>query len=399
MFTVGTSFVKARFTYRYRFYDYIFHLKLNVMKARITVYTPVVLFIAALFAFGTPANAQRRTTRTTVVTKKSEEKSSSDNGRKKVEEKKEVKKETIRSESSRRSTPAPKREATPARPANRSSAKPAPAGNQQRSRQPAVPAPTKKTVPQRQPVKQNAPQRRNPANNKEVRSNISIQKNNQPLNPPANPRTRVEHNRTVYRVNPGENRYKPEKGYKGGNNNWSVKQATYHIHYTGRDDHYYRHYDHRRYRHWDPVWESYLWSVNSWRDYYSGYHPQSYRFSKHYYIHPVYGHVLRKFTYKPVYFVHNNIRYYNYNGHFFRHFKGVGYVLADMPYGIVFKKLPAGYDRVYINGYLYFRVGNLFLESTPGGFALIHYPERYYSLDADYYNGGYYSPVDFTIHF
>jgi hypothetical protein len=150
--------------------------------------------------------------------------------------------------------------------------------------------------------------------------------------------------------------------------------------------------------HWNHTWEAYSWNVNSWRDYYSGYHPYSYKFHRHYYFHPGYGHVVRKFGYRPDYFVHNNVRYYNYNGHFFRHFPGVGYVLVDMPYGLVFQKLPRNVERAYINGYLYFRVGNLFFEKNPYGYALIHYPERYYALDNDYYNGGYYREVDYYFH-
>lgn len=219
------------------------------------------------------------------------------------------------------------------------------------------------------------------------------------INKLENPRARAEHNRTVYRVNPKDNRYKPVRNFKGHNSHWSAKQASYHVHHSRRDADFYRNYDHRKYRHWDPVWEHYRWNVSSWRDYYSGYHPHSYRYLKHYFYHPAYGHVIKKFSYKPAYFVHNNVRYYNYNGHFFRQFKGVGYVLVDMPYGLVFKKLPSGYERVYINGFLYFRVGNLFFESNPAGYALIHYPERYFALDSKYYNEGYYRSADFTIHF
>ena len=66
-----------------------------------------------------------------------------------------------------------------------------------------------------------------------------------------------------------------------------------------------------------------------------------------------------------------------------------------MPYGVVFQKLPSGYEKVYINGFLYFRVDNLYFEANPNGFALIHYPERYHSLESSYYNGGYYQSVDY----
>ena len=60
-----------------------------------------------------------------------------------------------------------------------------------------------------------------------------------------------------------------------------------------------------------------------------------------------------------------------------------------MPFGFSFEYLPYGYERVYINGYMYFRIGNLFFESSAYGFRLVHYPDRYYAFNDDYYNNGY----------
>ena len=60
-----------------------------------------------------------------------------------------------------------------------------------------------------------------------------------------------------------------------------------------------------------------------------------------------------------------------------------------MPFGMTFAYLPNSYERVNINGYLYFRVGNLFFEYTNYGFQLVHYPERYYAYNDGYYNEGY----------
>jgi len=88
-----------------------------------------------------------------------------------------------------------------------------------------------------------------------------------------------------------------------------------------------------------------------------------------------------------------------YDGHFFRYHRGIGYVLADMPYGIVFEHLPMSYERVYINGYLYFRVGNLFFEMTNYGFRLVHYPERYFAYDDGYHNDGYYYEDDYYYYY
>lgn len=212
------------------------------------------------------------------------------------------------------------------------------------------------------------------------------------------PRARKEHNQKLYRVDNKDSRYVAAKNFKGNKYHWNAGYAKHHVHYKEHNESYYRNFNYKKHLHWNRHWETYSWNINSWRDYYNGYHPYSYRFQKHYFYHPAYGHVVRKFGKRPDYFVHNNVRYYNYNGHFFRHFPGVGYVLADMPYGLVFQKLPRYAERVYINGFLYFRVGNLFFENNPHGFALIHYPERYYALDSDFYNGGYYREVDFYIY-
>ncbi len=111
----------------------------------------------------------------------------------------------------------------------------------------------------------------------------------------------------------------------------------------------------------------------------------SFRFHTNYYYHPYYGHVISRFVSRPYLFMHNRHRYYSIDGHFFRYEPGIGYVLVDMPYGYTFDFLPQGYQTVFINGYVYFRVGNLFFEYTDYGFSLVHYPERYYAYDDDYY--------------
>ena len=68
--------------------------------------------------------------------------------------------------------------------------------------------------------------------------------------------------------------------------------------------------------------------------------------------------------------------------------------MVDIPFGMVFDQLPYGYERVYINGFMYFRVGNLFFEFTNLGFRLVHYPERYFSYNDGYVNDGYYFDDD-----
>jgi hypothetical protein len=64
-------------------------------------------------------------------------------------------------------------------------------------------------------------------------------------------------------------------------------------------------------------------------------------------------------------------------------------VLVDVPFGMAFEYIPDDYERVYINGFLYFRIGNLFFESTNLGFQLVHYPERYYAFNDGYLNEGF----------
>lgn len=369
------------------------------MKAKLTVLATLLFLVVSIY----PAMAQRRSS-TTVVKQNTEKKSNTSDDKQKSVKKKEVSRNVTRTESTaaRRTSAAQKQSAPRVKPGNsNSSGRVTPSAEQKVRQQPSNQNRQKSQTVQRKPTNAStAVTRKNTVRSGSVNlGNNNSYNNVTVINKPATPRARAEHNRTVYRVNSRDNRYKPVKNFKGNNNHWTARQAAYHIHHSNRDADFYRHYDHRKYRHWDPVWENYLWNVNSWRDYYSGYHPQSYSFHKHYFYHPAYGHVIKKFNYKPAYFVHNNIRYYNYNGHFFRKFKGVGYVLIDMPYGLSFKKLPAGYERVYVNGFLYFRVGNLFFESNPHGYALIHYPERYFALDGDFYNGGYYRSADFTIPF
>ncbi len=194
----------------------------------------------------------------------------------------------------------------------------------------------------------------------------------------------------IYRIDRNDKRYTPTRDYRGSKQVWTENRRPGNMNYNRRDRDYYKNYNYWNHKHWDRNWERYRWNFYSWRDYYHGYNPYSYRYDRYYYHHPVYGHVIRKFVYRPNVFIHNHYQYYCYDGHFFRYLRGVGYVLVDIPFGIVFNELPYEYERVYINGYLYFRVGNLFFEMTDFGFQLVHYPERYYSFDNGYINEGYY---------
>jgi hypothetical protein len=380
-----------------------YYLKLKVMKTRFTLIAPILVF-TFLLTITFSADAQRRSTRSDAVKQSSEQENSTNDNKKQnaVRNSEQKTKATETSSSGRRTSvqenkPAPSVN-TPT-PETRRRENSLPQERKVNQRTTTRPDERAGTVKRRTPETNRTGVRKAPAPDRREssRENGTI-RNNRPNNAAATPRARKEHNRTIYRVDSKDNRYTPAREFKGNKSNWSAGYAVNHVHYHKRGDNFYRDYDHRRYVHWDRSWETYRWNVNSWRDYYSGYHPYSYRYHKHYFYHPGYGHVIRRFSYKPVYFVHNNVRYYSYNGHFFRHFRGVGYVLADMPYGLVFQRLPDNYERVFVNGYMYFRVGNLFFENHPHGFALIHYPERYFALDDDYYNGGYYRETDYYIY-
>jgi hypothetical protein len=189
-------------------------------------------------------------------------------------------------------------------------------------------------------------------------------------------------NREKYRLDNDEERYRPNRNYRGNDKYWSTEIRNNH-HNHGKK------VKNGHYNHWDHNWEYYRWNVDSWRNYYSYYDPYSYRNYRYYYHHPHYGHVVRKFSAPPMVFIHNHHKYYCYDGHFFSYRPGIGYILVDMPFGVTFAIIPDNYDTVYINGYMYYRVGNLFLEYTPSGYQLVHYPERYYAYDDRYINGGF----------
>ncbi|WP_163323043.1 hypothetical protein [Draconibacterium mangrovi] len=202
-------------------------------------------------------------------------------------------------------------------------------------------------------------------------------------------RNSVSDTRRYYNVDRNDKRFTPNKSYRGSSEQWSSRNRPKAMDYNHNDRKYYSNYNYYKNNHWDRRWEHYHWNHNSWRDYYGGYNPYSYRYHKYYYYNNHYGHVIRKFVYRPTVFVHNHNRYYCYDGHFFRYYRGVGYVLVNLPFGFSFERLPYGYEQVHINGYLYFRVGNLFFESSGLGFSLVHYPDRYYAYNNDYYNQGY----------
>ena len=196
-------------------------------------------------------------------------------------------------------------------------------------------------------------------------------------------------NRTRYRLDKNDKRYIPNKEYRGSSKTWTNRYRPEGMNYNHKLKKFNNSYNYHSLSHWDRKWEKYRWNHYSWIDYYRGYHPHSYIYHAHYYYHNHYGHVIRYFDYEPYVFIHNQIPYYCYDGHFFRYKRGVGYILADLPFGFVFDVIPHGYERVYINGYLYFRIGNLFFEYGNHAFHLVHYPERYLAYDNSFRNEAY----------
>ena len=206
--------------------------------------------------------------------------------------------------------------------------------------------------------------------------------NNEYVNNDRAGRTSGVTNREKYRLDRDEERYRPNNNFRGSDKYWSSEIRNNHHNHGNK-------VKKGHYNHWDHNWEYYRWNVNSWRNYYSYYDPYSYRNYRYYYHHPYYGHVIRKFSARPMVFIHNHHKYYCYDGHFFSYRPGIGYILVDVPFGVTFAVIPNNYDTVYINGYMYYRVGNLFLEYTPAGYQLVHYPERYFAYDDHYINGGF----------
>lgn len=175
-----------------------------------------------------------------------------------------------------------------------------------------------------------------------------------------------------------DKRYTPTRDFRGSKKYWDKNRRPSKMNYNRANRKFYKNYNYRTYNHWDRKWEHYRWNRTSWVDYYAGYNRYSYRYHPYYYHHNYYGHVISRFNYQPQVFVYNNNEYYNFDGNFFMYRPGIGYILVDIPLGMVFDYLPNSYEQVNINGYLYFRVGNLFFEHNGFGFELVHFPGRYF---------------------
>jgi hypothetical protein len=106
--------------------------------------------------------------------------------------------------------------------------------------------------------------------------------------------------------------------------------------------------------------------------------PKHFSSNRYYYYTPKYGHTVRKFHSAPVVFYAKNNPYYFHNDHFYRYYRGIGYVWIENPYGMIFPRLPHGTVMVHINGRPYFRYGNVYFAAHRRGYEVISVPAKYY---------------------
>lgn len=108
-----------------------------------------------------------------------------------------------------------------------------------------------------------------------------------------------------------------------------------------------------------------------------GYHLGNYkhRFEGHgYYEHPSYGRVYERFDYRPTVFHHDRDDYYYYGDHFYTYRRGIGYCVIEPPRDVYFRTLPVDCERVYVNGNIFFRHGDLFFQLSPRGYSIATSP-------------------------
>jgi len=74
--------------------------------------------------------------------------------------------------------------------------------------------------------------------------------------------------------------------------------------------------------------------------------------------HPKYGRVYQRFDHSPVVFKHSRGNYY----------------YSEPPRHMYFKDLPFRCERVYANGHVYFRNGDLFFSYSPRGYVIVPSP-------------------------
>lgn len=109
------------------------------------------------------------------------------------------------------------------------------------------------------------------------------------------------------------------------------------------------------------------------RDYRSSYYSR-YDRDQFCYEHPRYGRVYTRLMGSPVVFHHNRDDYYYYGNHFYTYRRGIGYCVIEPPREMYFSTLPVECERVYVNGHIFFRNGDLFFQLSPRGYAIVSSP-------------------------
>ncbi len=109
-------------------------------------------------------------------------------------------------------------------------------------------------------------------------------------------------------------------------------------------------------------------------DYRPHYYQKHYHAQPNYYDHPRYGRVYHRFEHNPIVFENRFGDYYYYGNSFYQYREGLGYCIVEPPRHVFFRHLPLDCERVYINGKVLFRNGDLFFEFSPRGYVLMPSP-------------------------
>jgi hypothetical protein len=95
---------------------------------------------------------------------------------------------------------------------------------------------------------------------------------------------------------------------------------------------------------------------------------------RNYSVHPKYGRVYDRFDSKPYVFRHKHGDYYYFGNQFYNYRKGIGYYVVEPPRNIYFNDLPFRCERVYVNGHVYYRNGDLYFSYSPRGYVIAPAP-------------------------
>ena len=108
------------------------------------------------------------------------------------------------------------------------------------------------------------------------------------------------------------------------------------------------------------------------------YKPQYTQRVKHvepnYFNHPKYGRVYQRFDNNPIVFSYDRGNYFYFGNQFYTYRKGIGYCVVEAPRNTYFKHLPIDFTRVYVNGNVLYRNGDLFFRMSSRGYQIVPSP-------------------------